>query len=1280
MQQCLLLRMHGIFRLLLIVGLLPVFAATPWVARVGAAGFEVRINFQPGNAIVPTGYLRDSGDAFAVRSGAGQGGGSYSYGWIGAASRQPQSMANQARERNREAAHGIDQRLDTLMHMQPAGAAEGVWEIVVPPGSYDVLVGVGDAQVNATPERHTIRLEGTTVITSFVGSGLDGSFTRHRRAAAIVAVNDGRLTVDAQGGNNTKINYIDIRSSAAVGSGRPTVREVRPAGGEVNVRRDEGVFANVNLFGQPGIIYDTVNSDTVRLMRMNDGARIPFSSNSSAGGDVISIQPQTVLDPNTQYVFEVTDGVKNGSGVGFSPFYTTFTTGVEGGPITDTTIAFAQTKNIATAANGSRFSSVTIGPDGRLYVATLQGEIYRYTINDDGSLGNQFMITTVRDKDEDRNDPQRAPRAIIGLAWDPAATASNLILWVSHNGRYVESNAPDWTGKIARLSGTNLQNFQNYVVNLPHSYKDHMTNSLAFGPDGRLYVSVGSNSAMGQADSTWGLYPERLLAGAILQINTKAISAPPLDAKTEEGGSYNPYAANAPVKLYATGVRNAYDLVWHSNGKLYAPTNGSAAGGNTPPIPAPEQLPATCTKRIDGKPYNGPTNKPEYGLVDVPKDQKDWLFRIEQGGYYGHPNPLRCEWVLNGGNKPGTFDEARVAQYPAGTAPDPNYRGSVYDFGLNKSPNGAIEYTSDNFKGKLEKALLVVRFSQRKDIIALKLNSNGGVEEGKERIPGLEGFNNPLDLVENRENGDLYVVEFGPPSSLTLVQPLASGVANIEALPQRIVTSDAVDGAVGSPQTLVLRNTGNATLKISDISISGADASQFQDDATTPIAIPAGETRTVRVTMDASSIGVKTATLEIRSNARNARTAKVELRGLGFGGAGGGEPSLQRIFDAYAIPVNVGDPNPADSALPPTTPLGEEVDLPFFVRADSQLPVTIEPLAAFGPTNANPVVSFGWYRASTLGNTELFSITNNPASNGQRLNPPVGVSATLVFDPGPERFGLFSSWPAFQDNGAARVVYSQDERNVWEPVVANRHKVRVYQLKEPGGAVVPNTYVVAMEEFTSSYDYQDVVVIVRNVKAPPPPTAPLAGAGNDQRVFAGAAVTLEGTGSDANEEPLTFSWRQTGGPQVALENVQSAAARFTPQQVGVYTFELTVRDPGGLTNSDTVMVTAESRGIKADAGSNQSSVKGKRVTLRGSGTTQDETTLTYSWQQSAGSPVTLEGANAATAQFEALEVGKYRFLLVVSNGYGAQATDEVEVVVAERGQGVTRIYFPVMRR
>src|SRR5262249_40325394 len=86
-----------------------------------------------------------------------------------------------------------------------------------------------------------------------------------------------------------------------------------------------------------------------------------------------------------------------------------------------------------------------------------------------------------------------------------------------------------------------------------------------------------------------------------------------------------PPPRNAPVTLYGEGLRNAYDLVWHSNGHLYAPTNGTAAGGNTPGSP----------------PGVTPVVPP---LISIPT-QDDFLFDVVPGGYYGHPNPARGQYV-----------------------------------------------------------------------------------------------------------------------------------------------------------------------------------------------------------------------------------------------------------------------------------------------------------------------------------------------------------------------------------------------------------------------------------------------------------------------------------------------------------------------------------------------------------------------------------------------------------------------------------------------------------
>jgi hypothetical protein len=61
------------------------------------------------------------------------------------------------------------------------------------------------------------------------------------------------------------------------------------------------------------------------------------------------------------------------------------------------------------------------------------------------------------------------------------------------------------------------------------------------------------------------------------------INSAPADNYRMPDGTYNPYATTSPLTIYASGVRNAFDLVWHSNGYLYVPTNGSNYDGTPPP-------------------------------------------------------------------------------------------------------------------------------------------------------------------------------------------------------------------------------------------------------------------------------------------------------------------------------------------------------------------------------------------------------------------------------------------------------------------------------------------------------------------------------------------------------------------------------------------------------------------------------------------------------------------------------------------------------------------------
>lgn len=536
---------------------------------------------------------------------------------------------------------------------------------------------------------------------------------------------------------------------------------------------------------------------------------------SSGGGDIIVVQTNDLLPKNHQFRLEINGSFSNASnrirdvdGNAFAAFSATFTTGTYSPPV-DSSIKFAQYPQ---AAGGTKnFVATTIGPDHKLYASTVDGYIYRYTIANDGTLGGEQQISTIRDNNG-------GPRIITGITFDPNATAGSLVMWVSHNqyriGDYPDGSrgdfykyADNFTGKISVIDGVNLQNYQDRVVGIPRSAKDHMVNQLVFSGNGRvLYFGVAALNAMGAADSTWGNRVENIYSASIMQMrlgsgptgfNTyfKAHNREPInltidgDQNTATGlvpntTHYNIYKGTNPLRLLATGIRNAFDLVVARNGKLYANINGSSAGGNVPATPAFSQVPVQ--NRVDKQydkngnvvPYTGPTSQ---GLTSVPQTEPDSLVQVVEGKYYGHPNPARGEYIFNGGNPTAGFDNDpfEVSAYPAGQKPDRNYTLPVYKYGTNYSPDGIIQYTSVGGKNKnLDGFLLGTRYSGGSDILALKTNPDGTIDESqtKQRLAGLTGLGSPLDVVEDLTNGNLYVVSLEinlSGGSLMLLKPTA---------------------------------------------------------------------------------------------------------------------------------------------------------------------------------------------------------------------------------------------------------------------------------------------------------------------------------------------------------------------------------------------------------------------------------------------------------------------------------------------------------------------------
>jgi Glycosyl hydrolase family 26 len=94
-----------------------------------------------------------------------------------------------------------------------------------------------------------------------------------------------------------------------------------------------------------------------------------------------------------------------------------------------------------------------------------------------------------------------------------------------------------------------------------------------------------------------------------------------------------------------------------------------------------------------------------------------------------------------------------------------------------------------------------------------------------------------------------------------------------------------------------------------------------------------------------------------------------------------------------------------------------------------------------------------------------------------------------------------------------------------------------------------------------------------------PPVANAGHPGPDQNVNESSLVTLDGSASyDPDGNPMTYSWTQTAGPSVKLSNPTSAITTFTaPPPVSTntaeLTFQLTVKNTAGLTDSDSVHIT-----------------------------------------------------------------------------------------------------------
>ena len=819
----------------------------------GQITFEevVKINFQPAAGqttqglpagyVTPAGYLADTGGAFGDRSNG------FSYGWVTEASVADGTANGTIAAAQPANAHwykntvpGASDLQKTYAHFEyPGAGAAGAraWEMAVANGTYQVQISVGDT-AGAFDSNYNINVEGQSFMPDWVpanpinGSPNGGGF-RSTLVTGVVTVTDGRLTIDSIGGENTEVQYLELEriTDLTPTDGRTADLDysffAAPRAAYLNdqvsieIGENGNLPTGINPLSSLVVGVNVANNgnrgpniayvDGIKLVETLTGQEVAINVQISGGADSLTIRPLQQLKDNTSYTLKVEDVLDLGSITDataplrqMQDLTTTFVTGVASVEVAREVAFTTQTLLNGFVDGAGGFTSIEFGPDGKLYAATIIGEIFRWSVNSDGTIdktSKESLILDYLQSGEDR-------RGIIGFTFDPGDPNT---IWISDNYPIPRENkafdTPEFSGRVSKILLGEGGSFQGataeaYLTGLPRSGGDHVTNSLEFRPnpnaaqngepDYLLYLSQGSNSAAGAPDGAWGNRPERLLNAAVLEIDptrdaptggfnvrTEPVTTPTTQnlasAFNQDGtypGFYNPYAEDAVLKIFATGIRNAYDLVWHSNGNLYMPTNGTASGGKT---------------------FDDPTQSGTQVIVNSPT-QDDYFFTVEQGKYYGHTNILRDEYILNGGNPTLGVDKNEVTDrkdgnpntdgYDVGVRPDPNYDiDGAYSLGRNQSPNGAIEYKGSAFGSNLKGAILFAQFSTGDNVRSILVDANGTIigDDVLRRPDGsvINNYIDPLDIIENPVTGQLYLMTLNRgtgASQLILLTPAPGGV------------------------------------------------------------------------------------------------------------------------------------------------------------------------------------------------------------------------------------------------------------------------------------------------------------------------------------------------------------------------------------------------------------------------------------------------------------------------------------------------------------------------
>jgi hypothetical protein len=210
-------------------------------------------------------------------------------------------------------------------------------------------------------------------------------------------------------------------------------------------------------------------------------------------------------------------------------------------------------------------------------------------------------------------------------------------------------------------------------------------------------------------------------------------------------------------------------------------------------------------------------------------------------------------------------------------------------------------------------------------------------------------------------------------------------------------------------------------------------------------------------------------------------------------------------------------------------------------------------------------------------------------------------------------------------------------------------------------ADVEGTYVAQLILFDGTkWSPSDTVVVTTNGNL-----APVIDMGPDQLVNVGGAATLDALATDPNQDPLTFTWSllsRPAGSASVLSASNGASVQITPDVPGDYIVQVTGVDAGGLSSTDTVLLTTGNTSPFVVAEDDRLVATGAPVVADADAGDPDGGPLTYEWRllrRPVGSAAALDNPASPNPSFTPDVVGAYLVQVVVRDAVNLFSSDAV---------------------